>query len=100
MEGLDFESAAGVQMPKGHELHDQKDFDKCPFAKMGGKMPADNKAKKEKSEKDANSDSEDDEPRGGCPVMTSGKEEIMKTRTRTPTSRRSLQTLTCPTSLR
>lgn len=73
MEGLDFEPAVGVQMPKGHANHNVEDFDKCPFSKMGGKPPIQTSAKKEKNEKDGNSDSEDDEPRGGCPVMTSGK---------------------------
>lgn len=57
-------------MPKGHAAKDPKDFDKCPFSKMGGKAPQ--AAAKKNKENDKDSDSEDDAPQGGCPVMTNG----------------------------
>ena len=69
MEGLDFEAANIPKMPQGHTAKDMKDFDKCPFSKMGQKKAE--KAPQKDENKD--SDSEEEAPQGGCPVMTNDK---------------------------
>lgn len=76
MEGLDFEPITGVQMPKGHDAKDPKDFDKCPYSKMGAKLPQSGGNKQKADDKD--SDSEDDAPKGGCPVMTNGNRPLKR----------------------
>ena len=76
MEGLDYGSDSKIQMPKGHGSQDPKDFDKCPYSKMGGKLPE--SASKPQKEDNKDSDSEDDAPQGGCPVMTNGKQALVR----------------------
>lgn len=69
MEGLDFEAASMPQLPKGHAAKEAKDFDKCPFAKTAQKK----QEKPAKKEDAKDSDSEEEAPMGGCPVMTNDK---------------------------
>jgi hypothetical protein len=51
------------------ELNPQKDYKKCPYSNQ---TPTNDSKIPEKEVKEEKEDSDDDQPKGGCPVMNRG----------------------------